>query len=67
MSPRTSVALPASIVSDTPHLREKTAKLGNIARSCSIFGVDQIIIYGDDPSQDQKQDLDTCTEILQFL
>ena len=67
MCARISVALPASMVSDTPHLREKTAKLGNVARSCSIFGVDQIIIYGDDAGQNQKQDLYTCSEILQFL
>jgi predicted SPOUT superfamily RNA methylase MTH1 len=67
MPTRTTVALPASIVSDTPHLREKTAKLGNVARSCSIFGVDQIIIYGDDPDHNQKQDFHTCTEILRFL
>ena len=61
------MALPASIVADTPHLREKTAKLGYVARSCSIFGVDQIIIYGDDPDHNQKQDFDTCTDILRFL
>jgi len=67
MCARTAVALPASIVTDTPHLREKTAKLGNVARSCSIFGVDQIIIYRDDPHHDQKQDFDTCSEILRFL
>ena len=67
MSARMTVALPASMISDTPHLREKTAKLGNIARSCSIFGIDQIIIYCDDPGQNQKQDLETCAEILQFL
>src|SRR5208337_443950 len=67
MRSRTFVVLPASIVADTPHLREKTAKLGSIARSCSIFGVDQIIIYGDDPDHNQKQDFDTCVNILRFL
>ena len=67
MSARTIVALPASIVADTPHLREKTAKLGSVARSCSIFGVDQIVIYGDDPDHDQKQDFDICADILRFL
>jgi len=67
MCARISVALPASMVSDTPHLREKTAKLGSVARSCSIFGVDQIIIYADDPDQNQKHDFYTCAEILQFL
>jgi len=63
----TTVALPASIVSDTPHLREKTAKLGYLARACSIFGVDQILIYGDDLNHNEKQDFDTCIEILRFL
>jgi len=67
MRSRMFVALPASIVADTPHLREKTAKLGSVARSCSIFGVDQIIIYGDDPDHNQKQDFDTCVNILRFL
>jgi len=63
----TIVAIPASIVSDTPHLREKTAKLGTIARSCSIFGVNEILIYADDPNRNQNQDFNVCTEILQFL
>ena len=62
-----TVAIPASIVSDTPHLREKTAKLGTIARLCSIFGVDEILVYADDPNRNQKADFDTCTEILRFL
>ena len=61
------MALPASMISDTPHLREKTAKLGSIARSCSIFGVNQIIIYRDEPSKNQDQELQLCAEILQFL
>ena len=43
-----SVAIPASLISDTPHLREKTAKLGVLARACSIFGVNEIVIYLDD-------------------
>jgi len=67
MRSRMFVALPASIIADTPHLREKTAKLGSVARSCSIFGVDQIILYGDDPDHNQKQDFDTCVDILRFL
>lgn len=64
---RFSVALPASIVSDTPHLREKTAKLGAIARATSIFGVNEVILYPDDPKRDQNEDMRLCSEILQFL
>ncbi len=65
-SGRLSVAIPASIVSDTPHLREKTGKLGSIARACSIFGVSEIILYADDARRDQRVDLGLCVEILGF-
>ena len=62
-----SVALPASLVSDTPHLREKTAKLGLVARACTIFGVNEIILYVDDASRDLTSDLDLCVELLRYL
>ena len=62
-----SVAIPASLISDTPHLREKTAKLGVLARSCSIFGVNEIVIYLDDERRGLNADLDLCAEILSFL
>ncbi len=64
---RYSVALPASLVSDTPHLREKTAKIGLIARACSIFGVSEIVLYRDDLERDQADDLRLCQEILGFI
>jgi len=66
MMTRFSVAIPGSVISDTPHLREKTAKLGTIARACSIFGVNEIILY---PDQDhlQERDLEFCAEILRYL
>ena len=62
-----SVAVPASVISDIPHLREKTGRLGAIARACSIFGVNEIILYPDDAGRDQKADLELCGEILNFL
>ena len=64
---RFSVAIPASVVSDTPHLREKTAKLGSIARACSIFGVNEIIVYPDNPQLSQETDAKFCAEILEYL
>jgi len=64
---RLSVAVPASLVSDTPHLREKTAKLGIIARACSIFGVGEIILYFDDAPQTQQGDMELCLQILSFI
>lgn len=64
---RVSVAIPASLISDTPHLREKTGKLGLVARACSIFGVSEIVPYADDPQRDQKADLELCRQILAFI
>ena len=61
------MAIPASVVSDTPHLREKTAKLGAIARASSIFGVNEIILYPDNPRRNQEADMQFCGEILQYL
>jgi predicted SPOUT superfamily RNA methylase MTH1 len=61
------LAIPTSLVSDTPHLREKTSKLGSVARACSIFGVTEIILYEDDARRDQKSDLELCMEILRFV
>lgn len=61
------VAVPASLVSDTPHLREKTAKLGSIARTCAIFSVSEIILYPDDPRRNQGQEIDFCKRILDFI
>ncbi len=67
LGPRLSVAIPGSLIADTPHLREKTAKLGLVARACAIFGVREIILYPDDMKQDQQQDLRLCAQILSFI
>ncbi len=62
---RFSIVIPASVVSDTPHLREKTAKLGAIARASSIFGVNEIILYQD--IEHTQADIEFCSEILRYL
>jgi predicted SPOUT superfamily RNA methylase MTH1 len=64
---RLSVAIPASLIADTPHLREKTAKLGAIARACSIFRVDEVILYPDDSKHDQRGEMQLCEELLGFI
>ena len=45
---RLSVALPASFTKDVPHIREKTSRVGQIARSLAIFRVDEAVIYSDE-------------------
>ncbi len=62
-----SIAIPASIISDTPHLREKTSKIGLIARSAAIFRVDEIILYPDNSKTNQQRDLAFIALLLNYL
>ena len=62
-----AIAIPASIISDTPHLREKTSKIGLIGRAAAIFRVDEIIVYPDNPKANQARDLDFIALLLNYL
>ncbi len=62
-----SIAIPASVISDTPHLREKTAKVGLIGRTAAIFRVDEIIVYPDNPKADQRSDMEFIGLLLNYL
>jgi len=66
-NPSLTVAIPASLVADTPHLREKTAKLGTVARACAIFGVHEIILYPEDMRHDRAGDMQFSSELLRFI
>jgi hypothetical protein len=48
---RLSVALPSSLVSEFSNLRQKTEIVGQVARSASIFRVDEVVIYHDEPDE----------------
>jgi len=65
--PRLSVALPASLVSDVPHLREKTLKIGLTSRALAIFRVDEVIVFPDHLSQDQRADANLIATILSYM
>jgi methyltransferase len=62
-----SIAIPASVISDTPHLREKTAKIGLIGRAAAIFRVDEIIVYSDCAKIDQHRDMAFIELLLNYL
>jgi predicted SPOUT superfamily RNA methylase MTH1 len=64
---RLDIAIPASVVSDTPHLREKTAKIGLIGRTAAIFKVNEIIIYPDNPMISQMKDADLISTLLNYI
>jgi methyltransferase len=64
---KVSIAIPASTISDTPHLREKTAKMGLIGRAAAIFRIDEIILYPDNLKIDQRRDLGFMALLLNYL
>lgn len=61
------IAIPASVISDTPHLREKTSKIGLIGRTAAIFRVDEIIVFLDNPELRQDSDLDLVAALLSYI
>ncbi len=62
-----SISIPASIVSDVPHLREKTSKVGSIGRTAAIFRVDEIIVYPDNPRVNQDADMNLIVTLLAYM
>lgn len=64
---RLCIAIPASVVSDTPHLREKTSKIGLIGRAAAIFRVDEIVVFPDAPRDSQKSEADLVSMLLSYL
>ena len=61
------IAIPASVISDTPHLREKTSKIGLIGRAAAIFRVNEIIVYPDNPKVNQSRDVDLIAILLAYM
>jgi predicted SPOUT superfamily RNA methylase MTH1 len=62
-----TIAIPASIITDTPHLREKTSKIGQIGRAAAIFRVNKIIVYPDKRKISQVKEQDFITTVLTYL
>jgi len=62
-----SIAVPASIVSDVPHLREKTARIGTIGRAAAIFRTNEVIIFPDNPAASQARDMNLVETILSYM
>lgn len=62
-----TIAIPASFVSDIPHLREKTFRIGLIGRAAATFRVNEIALYPDIPDTDQKADTKLIQTILSYM
>jgi predicted SPOUT superfamily RNA methylase MTH1 len=61
------VAIPASVISDTPHLREKTSKVGLIGRAAAIFRVNEIVVFPDNPKIKQGGEVDLIAALLAYM
>jgi len=62
-----SIAIPASLVSDVPHLREKTTKISLVGRAAAIFCVNEIIVFPDLPDTNQTRDTNLLVTILSYM
>lgn len=63
---RLVLVIPFSLTSDTPHLREKTYKIGMIGRAASIFRVDEIVLFPD-LAVDQTREAKIIRTILSYM
>jgi predicted SPOUT superfamily RNA methylase MTH1 len=61
------IAIPDSSLSDEQTKRDKSIKIAQFARACSIFRVSKIYIYHDILSQFEQGDSDLLKTILRFL
>jgi len=62
-----AVAVPASFTSDIPHLREKTFRIGLLARAAAIFRVNEIVVYPDIPRINQSRDIGLIETVLMYM
>ena len=62
-----AIAIPVSIVSDIPHLREKTLKIGLIGRAAAIFRINEIIVFPDNLGANQKRDRNLIVTLLSYV
>jgi len=62
-----SIAVPAGIVADVPHLREKTAKIGLLGRGAAIFRVEEVAVYLDVDGAECRRSLDLVCKVLEYV
>ncbi len=58
------MAVPDTVLEEKDSLRDKTSKLGTIARACSIYGVDLIEVFRDDKGHGEAE---LITKVLGYL
>lgn len=62
------VAIPDSSLTDCSDLREKTLKVGVIARALAVFKVDTAVVFRSGPVRDdQKREADLLSNLLKYM
>ena len=59
-----AVAVPDTVLEERDSLREKTVKLGAIARACSIYGVDVVQVFRDEKKRGEPA---LIKKVLEYL
>jgi len=59
------VSIPDTILEEQESLREKTAKLGQVARYCALFGVDSIRVFHDPRGRGESSFIKRVLEFLE--
>ena len=61
------IAIPDSSLSDEQTRRDKTIKIGQFARACSIFRVKKIYVYHDKTANSTQEDFSLLVTVLRYL
>jgi predicted SPOUT superfamily RNA methylase MTH1 len=64
LSKKVAVSIPDTVLEEKDSLRDKTAKLGQIARACAIYGVDLIEVFKDSLGKGERADI---VKVLEYL
>lgn len=65
--PSIHVLLPSSFGIESPHLRERTFKLGMVARSLATFRVDNLIVYHENPKKPLQFSASLIKDVMEYL
>ena len=60
-----TIAIPSSLISDVPHLREKTTLVGQIGRAAAVFRVEHIVVYKD-PLESRNEEV-LIKKLLEYM
>lgn len=61
---RLGIAIPDTVLEENDSLREKTVKLGTIARACAIYGVDLVEVFRDERGRGESK---LIKKVLEYL